>query len=57
MGRLKRPPAPAGDIEMAGERMDGGGFERLGLGHRRQDAGQTLSQHRLAGTRRARHQE
>ncbi len=39
--------------ELAGERQDGGGFERRRLRHRRQQSGQAAGEHRLAGTGRA----
>jgi hypothetical protein len=57
VGAAERAHFPMGRIEGAaqtGERCAG---QRLGLAHRRQQAGQALRQHRLAGAGRADHQE
>ena len=43
--------------ELAGDRVDHGNLERLGRGERRQDAGQALGEHGLAGAGRADHQQ
>jgi hypothetical protein len=50
-----RPQQPAA-LELAGDRVDHRDLERLGRAERRQDAGQALGQHRLAGARRADHE-
>jgi transposase len=56
--RPERPAPPAPQIEAAiDKRLHRGGLERLGLGHRWQDARQAGRQHRLAGTRRADQQQ
>ena len=43
--------------ELAGDRLDHRHFEQLARRQRRQDRGQPLRQHRLAGARRAAHQQ
>ena len=52
------PPLPVGYIKtIAAHRLDGRRLHRFLLGHWRQDAGQTLREHGLAGTGRANHQQ
>ena len=54
-GRWCRSPAPA--AEGSGDAVDFGGFDGLFEGERRQDAGETLGEHGLAGAGRANHQD
>jgi hypothetical protein len=53
----ERPAAPAGPGGGAGERAHRGRLERLVVGHRRQQPGQPLREHRLAAARRAGQQQ
>ena len=58
MRRTERPAPPARGIGgLAGNRQHRAGFQRLGFGERRQDAGQALRQHGLAGARRTHQQQ
>ena len=54
-GRWCRSPAPG--PQGSGDAVDFGGFDGLFKGERRQDAGEALGEHRLAGTGRADHQD
>ena len=48
---------PGRGVEHAGDGVDLGGFERLLEGERREDRGQPLGQHGLAGAGRADHED
>ena len=51
------PPADASALEFAGHRGDQADLQRLPRGQRRQDAGEPLGEHGLAGARRTDHQQ
>ena len=55
--RAKRASPPIVGTKAAGQRLQRGGFQRLVLGKRRQQARQALRQHRFAGPRRPDHQD
>jgi hypothetical protein len=58
MRRAEGPPVRQGAVrELARDRLDHRDLEQLARRERRQDRGQPLRQHRLAGARRAAHQQ
>ena len=58
MRRAERPPiGERAAFDLAGDRRDHRHFEQFGRRQRRQDRGQTRSEHRFAGARRSDHQQ
>ena len=52
-----RPDQPLAAAQQPGNRVDGAGLQRFFVGQRRQDTGQPLGQHALAGARRPHQQQ
>ena len=55
--RPERPLAPAGEVELPGQAQHGGRGEGVVIAQGRQQAGQALGEHGLAGARRPAHQQ